>query len=248
MAWVYNPRTKKYEEVSDDTAASTPRYTGARIGTTGGGGSATRQAGQTPRNLKGAPTSTARGIMGLGPAPQMPTTKELAGIEGSGASGQGKGGKAPDPYASMLSALQKLSAQSQQSINQNMDTLTQTLQQQTNPYEDFVAQQTQTNPELTALLESQGVNANPLKDYATTINAQNEGQATAFQNLADTLKGIQTQNMQGMVTDAGQQRASLLNQLQGNIFGTGAKLMGKKNVDRNAIAKMLLASMSGKAK
>lgn len=246
MAWIYNPETKRYEEVSDDTAANTPRYTGARIGTTGKGGSASRQAGQTPRNLKGAPTSTARGIMGLGAAPQMPTPKELAEIEGSSATGKGKG-KASNPYASMLNALKQLGARSQGAINQSMDALTQSLQAQTNPFAGFQAQQTQTTPELAGLLQSQGVSTDPLQQYASAINAQNQGQATAFQNLANTLGGMYQQGMQGAVTDVGQQRADLLNQLQGNILGTGAALMGRKNVDRNAIVKMLLAQLSGKA-
>lgn len=246
MAWVYNPKTKKYEEVSDETAASTPRYTGARVGTTGGGGSTPRQTGQVARNLQGAPTATARKVMGLGAAPQMPSNKELKGLEGSQTAGQ-SGGPGKDPYASMLNALQKLSAQSQQGINQSMDALTQTLQGQTNPFANFQAQQTQTSPDLAGLLQSQGVSTNPLQQYAAAINAQNTGQATAFQNLADTLGAFQRQNMQGAVADVGQQRADLLNQLQGNILGTGAALMGKKNVDRDAIARMLLASLSGKA-
>lgn len=248
MAWVYNPKTKKYEEVSDETAASTPRYTGARVGTSSGAGSAPRQAGKTPRNLQGAPTATARKIMGLGDAPSMPSASELSGIEGdSTATSKGKGGAGGNPYAKMLDALKKLGAMSQQGINQSMDALTQTLQQQTNPFTNLQAQQTQTAPDLAGLLQSQGVSANPLQQYAAAINAQNQGQATAFQNLANTLGGFQQQNIQGALADAGQQRTDLLNQLQGNLLGTGAALMGKKNIDRDAITKLILAQLGGRA-
>jgi hypothetical protein len=245
MAKVYNPKTKKYEEVSDETAASTPRYTGARVGTSAKGGSTVRQASQTPRNLRGASTATARGIMGLGAAPQMPSPKELLDIQGP--SNQGTGGGGGANYKSMLDALQKLASMSQRGINQSMDTLTSTLQAQTNPFADFKAQQTETTPGLEQLLQSQGVSTDPLQQYATAINAQNTGQAKAFQNLADTLSGFNTANQEGMIADVGQQRADLLNQLQGSVFGTGAKLMGKKAPDRNAIVQMLLQSMKNRA-
>lgn len=150
-------------------------------------------------------------------------------------------------YKSMLDALQKLASMSQRGINQSMDTLTSTLQAQKNPFADFKAQQTETTPGLEQLLQSQGVSTDPLQQYASAINAQNTGQATAFQNVADTLSGLNTTNQQGMISDVGQQRADLLNQLQGSVFGTGAKLMGKKAPDRNAIIQMLLQSMKNRA-
>lgn len=149
-------------------------------------------------------------------------------------------------YASMLKALQQLSAMSQQGINNSMDSLTRTLREQVNPFANFQAQQTQTSPGLQQLLQSQGVATDPLQQYASAINAQNTGQATAFQNLADTLGGFNTANQQGMINDAAQQRSDLLNQLQGSIFGTGAALMGKQAPNRNAIAQMLLAAMKNR--
>lgn len=162
-------------------------------------------------------------------------------------SSKGAGGGGSAGYGSMLDALKKLSTMSQGGVNQSMDALTQTLQQQANPFANFQAQQTQTGPDLAGLLQSQGVSADPLQQYAASINAQNQGQATAFQNLAGTLAGLQQQGMQGAVTDVGQQRADLLNQLQGNVLGVGAKLMGSKAIDRNAVVRMLLASMQNRA-
>ncbi len=153
-----------------------------------------------------------------------------------------------NPYGNMLKALQQLSNISQGTINSSMDTLTQQLQAQANPFANFQAQQTQTTPELAQLLQSQGVSQDPLQQYAAAVNAQNQGQATAFQNMANTLGTLNTQAQQGMVGDVGQQRADLMNQLQGNILGVGSKLIGSKGIDRNAIVQMLLASMKGGAK
>jgi hypothetical protein len=160
---------------------------------------------------------------------------------------RGGGGGGGNTYANMLKALQQLSQMSQQTINTSMDDLTKTLQAQTNPFAGFEAQNTQTTPELAGLLQSQGVSQDPLQQFAAAINAQNSGQAKAFGNLADTMGTIYTQGQQGMVTDVAQQRANLLNQLQGNIFGTGAQLMGKKSIPQNNIIQMLLASLKNRA-
>jgi hypothetical protein len=159
---------------------------------------------------------------------------------GAGA-GTGTGGG--DPYAGLLKALRGLGDYSAGNVNSSMDALTQTLQAQTNPFADFKAQNTQTTPALSQLLQSQGVSQDPLQQFAAAINTQNTGQATAFQNQADTMRDIYGANQQGAIADVGQQRAGLLNQLQGNVLGTGAKLMGKKAPDRNAILQMILQAM-----
>lgn len=204
-----------------------------------------RSADEVSRNLQGAPTATARGIMGLGPRPEMPSGKELNNISNTKA-GANKG-EGSDPYASMLKALQQLSLMSQGNINTSMDDLTKSLQAQTNPYAGFEAQNTPTTPGLQELLKSQGVSTDPLNQFASAINAQNTGQADAFANIAKTMGGFSDANRTGMISDVAQQRADLLQQLQGNIFGTGSKLMGKKAPDRNAISQMILAMMNEKA-
>jgi hypothetical protein len=196
------------------------------------------------RNLQGAPAETVKRILGItDESAAMPTQDELNKLKEDPTKGRGKGGS---QYSNMLKALQQLSAMSQEGINSSMDSLTRTLQAQTNPFANFQAQNTQTTPELATLLQSQGVQQDPLRQYAAAINAQNTGQATAFQNIADTLGGFNTANQQGMIADAGQQRSDLLNQLQGSVFGTGARLMGKQAPNRNAIVQMLLQAMGNR--
>jgi hypothetical protein len=183
--------------------------------------------------------------MGLGPRPEMPAPSELDKISNTGVGANRGGGS--DPYASMLKALQQLSLMSQGNINTSMDDLTKSLQAQTNPYAGFQAQNTPTTPGLQELLKSQGVSTDPLNQFAEAINAQNTGQADAFANIAKTMGGFSDANRTGMISDVAQQRADLLQQLQGNIFGTGSRLMGKKAPDRNAISQMILAMMNKKA-
>jgi hypothetical protein len=160
---------------------------------------------------------------------------------------RGGGGGGGNTYANMLKALQQLSQMSQQTINTSMDDLTRTLQAQTNPFSNFQAQSTQTTPELATLLQSQGVQQDPLQQYAAAINAQNTGQAKAFGNMTDVLSGIQTRGQEGMIADVGQQRANLLNALQGNIMGAGVGLMGKKTIPQNNIIQLLLAGLKNRA-
>lgn len=159
----------------------------------------------------------------------------------------GKGGKGVNPYDNMMKALQQLSTMSQGTINTSMDDLTSRLQQQVNPFANFQAQNTQTTPELSQLLQSQGVSQDPLQQYASAINAQNSGQATAFNNLAGVLGGLNTGMQQQSLNDVAQQRAGLLNALQGNVFGAGANLMGEKKIPQSNIVQMLLAGLKNRA-
>lgn len=160
----------------------------------------------------------------------------------NGAGGAGAGG-----YGKMLDTLKQLGDYSAQGINSSMDQLLKTLGEQKNPYANFQAQNTSTTPELQQLLQSQGVNPDPLQQYASAINAQNTGQANAFQNQAMTNRDIYGANQVGAIQDTAAQRAQLLNSLQANTFGTGAALMGKKAPKRDAIVQMLLAAMKNRA-
>jgi hypothetical protein len=232
---------------------ATGRNTGVNVGSAKGKGKYTQvSVSNAPRNLQGAPQQTARNILGIKGSPQEGVSDaELAAIRGDiSNAGVGSGlaasGKREDPYAGLLKALTGLGDYSAGNINDSMDTLTGALQAQTNPFADFKAQSTTTTPELSALLQSQGVSQDPLQQFATAINAQNKNQATAFQNQADIMGKIYGANQQGAITDVGQQRASLLNQLQGNVLGTGAKLLGgngKKALDKNSIMQMILQAM-----
>jgi hypothetical protein len=170
-------------------------------------------------------------------------TAETNAYNAGATTGAGSGKRGGDPYARLLATLRGLGDSAAGNINSSMDALTQTLQGQANPFADFKAQQTQTTPELSQLLQSQGVSQDPLQQFAAAINAQNQGQATAFQNQANTMRDIYGANQAGSISDVAQQRSDLMAQLQGNVFGTGAKLMGKQAPDRNAILQMILQSM-----
>lgn len=162
--------------------------------------------------------------------------KTMADLKNAGGKGAG--------YGKLFETLKQLGDYSAQGVNSSMDTLMKTLGEQSNPYAGFQAQQTATTPELSALLQSQGVSQDPLQQYAAAINAQNTGQANAFQNQANTMRDIFTASQQGAIQDTAAQRAQLLNSLQANTFGTGAALMGKKAPDRNAVMQMILAMMN----
>lgn len=212
-----------------------------------GGGSVRPGAGMissknAPRNLQGAPQATALKILGANPAPAPPTQAELDALENPpGTTNVGGGGG--DPYANLLKALTGLGNYSADNINSSMNNLQGFLAGQTNPYAGFQAQSMSTTPELSQLLQSQGVDTNPLQQFAAAINAQNMGQASAFQNQANTMRDIYTANQRGSMADVAQQRADLLNQLQGNVLGAGKSLFGKKAPQRNSILQMILEAM-----
>jgi hypothetical protein len=250
-AWKYNPKTKRWEEVKGGSSVSTTTNSGSSdTNPRTGKGSAGKPGKEkpisskdAPRNLQGAPQNTARGILGLEPVVPGPTPEELEAIRNGGNPSAGEGGRGGDPYARLLSILRGLGNSAAGNINTSMDALTQTLQAQANPFADYKAQQTQTTPELSQLLQSQGVSQDPLQQFAASINAQNQGQAAAFQNQANTMRDIYGANQAGSISDVAQQRSDLMAQLQGNLFGTGARLMGKQSPDRNAVLQMILQSM-----
>lgn len=198
-----------------------------------------------PRNLQGAPQNTARKIIGLGAAPQVPTVPELDAIRKKAAADAAAkaGGGGGDPYANLLKALTGLGDYAAGNINDSMNTLASTLQGQANPFANYQAQSTTTTPELAQLLQSQGVSQDPLQQYAAAINAQNTGQASAFQNQANIMRDIYGASQAGSIADVGQQRADLLNQLQGNVLGAGKSLLGKNPANRNQVLQMILEAM-----
>jgi hypothetical protein len=153
------------------------------------------------------------------------------------------GGNGGDPYANLLKSLTGLGDYAAGNVNNSMDSLTKALQAQANPFANYQAQSTTTTPELAQLLQSQGVSQDPLQQYAAAINAQNTGQASAFQNQANIMRDIYGANQAGSIADVGQQRADLLNQLQGSVLGAGKSLLGKKPANRNQVLQMILEAM-----
>jgi hypothetical protein len=181
-----------------------------------------------------------------GPGATAPVEVEIARKRGALAmanANKANSGAGGNQYKNMLATLQKLGNYSAGNINESMNDLSSFLQGQKNPYANFQAQNTQTTPDFAQLLQSQGVNQDPLQQFASAINTQNRGQADAFQNQANTMRDIYGANQLGSVGDVESQRAQLINSLQANTFGTGAALMGKKAPDRNAIMQMILAML-----
>jgi hypothetical protein len=231
-SWTYDSKKGKWVE-KKAAPASTKERSSFGVSSTGGIDQRTMNAILRQRRAaaQGAPSKE-----------EIDQAEKDAYNAGANAGGAG-GGKSGDPYAKLLSTLRGLGDSAAGNINTSMDDLTKTLQAQTNPFANFKAQNTSTTPALAQLLQSQGVSQDPLQQYATAINAQNTGQADAFQNQADVIRDIYAANQIGSVSDVGQQRADLMAQLQGNVLGAGTKLMGKKAPDRNAILQMILQAM-----
>lgn len=148
------------------------------------------------------------------------------------------------PYGDLETKLNEMYGQAQPKINEAMTNLQTTLRGMQNPYENFQAQTTQVTPELSQLLQSQGVNANPLQEMAALTQAQNAGQSTAFGNLANTLKGLYGANQAGMVQDAATQQADLTNALEQSRLGFGAQIANQRMDSQNALIKQLLDAIA----
>jgi hypothetical protein len=154
------------------------------------------------------------------------------------------------PQDDLLARLQTMYGQAQPQINTAMDNLTGFLQGQTNPYAGLQAQTTQATPELSELLQSQGVNQTPLQQLAAVTQAQNTGQSTAFQNLIGSMQNMWTGNQAGQIQDIASKKADLQTQLQNSLLGAGTQLNTKAAGQQQDLMTMLLTALSkgGRAK
>lgn len=154
------------------------------------------------------------------------------------------------PYEDLQSQLQGLYTDAGGQINTAMNALKSSLQAQANPYAGFQAQNVQATPQLSELLASQGVSANPLQQLAAATQAQNAGQASAFNNLVSSLGTIYGANQAGQISDVAAQRADLQNQLEQSRLGFGAQLNEKAMGQQQNLMTMLLTALAkgGKAK
>lgn len=148
------------------------------------------------------------------------------------------------PYDELTNQLNTMGQQAEGTVGSSMDQLQQFLQGQANPYTGFKAQQTQVSPALSGLLQSQGVSTDPLQQYAATINAENTGQATAFQNLANTLGSLYGAQQQGALTDVAQNRANLQSQLAASRMGMGSQINQQAMGQRNQLMELLLSALA----
>jgi hypothetical protein len=134
--------------------------------------------------------------------------------------------------------------QAQPQVNTAMDDLTGFLQKQTNPYAGMQAQTTQATPELSQLLQAQGVDQTPLQQMAAATQAQNTGQSNAFQNLIGSMQNMWTGNQAGQIQDVASQKANLQTQLQNSLLGAGTQLDTKAAAQQQNLMSMLLTALS----
>lgn len=123
------------------------------------------------------------------------------------------GGVAPTSRSGSSARLRQLQSQltgaydqSTKDIDQAYSSLEALLRGQANPYAGFVAQEAPVSGGLAELLGSQGVSNLPVQQLGAALQAQNTGQATAFQNLVNTLGQIYGASQQGALADVGRMR------------------------------------------
>lgn len=154
------------------------------------------------------------------------------------------GGTYRKPFEALQSQLQGMYTNAGTQVNTAMDDLNTFLKGQTNPYAGLQAQATQVTPALSELLQSQGVSTNPLQQLAAVTQAQNTGQANAFNNLMSTLSGVQAAGQAGQLADVAQQRADLQNQLAQSNLGYGAQIAEQGTDRQKELMTMLLTALS----
>ena len=96
--------------------------------------------------------------------------------------------------------------QSNRDIESAYSSLESMLRRQANPFAGFVAQEAPVSGGLAELLGSQGVSNLPVQQLGAALQAQNTGQATAFQNLANTMRDLYGASQAGALTDVSRMR------------------------------------------
>ena len=91
-------------------------------------------------------------------------------------------------------------------IDQAYGSLESLLRGQANPLADYQAQEAQVSGGLAELLGSQGVSNLPVQQLGAALQAQNTGQADAFQNLANVMRDLYGASQQGSLADVGRMR------------------------------------------
>jgi hypothetical protein len=188
---------------------------------------------------KDALASMQSGSGGGGPSGPSPLDRYTRAIQGMLTSGSYR-----QPQDDLLAKLTEMYGQAQPQINTAMDSLTGFLQGQSNPYAGLQAQTTQATPQLSELLQSQGVDQTPLQQLAAVTQAQNTGQSTAFQNLIGSMQNMWQGNQAGQISDVAAQRAGLQTQLENSRLGAGTQLNTQAAGQQQDLMKMLLEALS----
>lgn len=146
-------------------------------------------------------------------------------------------------YNDLLSRLKSQRKEAGSTIDLSMGQLSNLLQSQANPYDNFQAQQPQVTSQLQQLLESQNVSGSPVQDLASALNVQNQGQASAFSNLVGALGSNWQQGLQGQLQDVEAQRGQLMRGLDMNQLALIMGLSRDKENRQQQLMKMMLQVM-----
>lgn len=148
------------------------------------------------------------------------------------------------PQDDLLAKLTQMYTQAQPQVNTAMNDLSSFLGAQTNPYAGLQAQTTQVTPQLSELLQSQGVNQTPLQQLAAVTQAQNTGQSDTYQNLIGSMQNMWKGNQAGQIQDVAAQKADLQTQLQNALLGAGTQLQTKAAGQQQDLMTMLLSALA----
>lgn len=129
-------------------------------------------------------------------------------------------------------------------VNASIDALRSQISGMQNPYENIQVQTAQASPQLQQLLESQGVSATPLQEFGAALQAQNQGQAAAFGNLAQQLASGFEQSRGTQLTGAESQRAALLSALENARNTYASQLESQAMQRRQGIEQLLLDAIA----
>lgn len=146
-------------------------------------------------------------------------------------------------YNNLISRLGQQANISRGTINSSMGNLSSLLQGQVNPYANFQTQQAPVNPQLQQLLASQDVSGSPVQDLASALNAQNQGQATAFSNLVNALGANWQQGQQGQLADVAAQQGQLQRGLDANQLALLLRLQQGNDSRQQQFMRLMLQAM-----
>lgn len=144
----------------------------------------------------------------------------------------------------LMDRLTSMVGSSRGNINTAYGDLSTYLNAQKNPYAGLQATQAPVSPELQQLLQSQNVGTDPVAQLATALNTQNQGQASAFQNLINSMSNVWTGERTGQVADVEAQRAQARNNLDNTWMAYEMQLRNKQNADKMKLMNALLSAIS----
>lgn len=129
-------------------------------------------------------------------------------------------------------------------INQSIDSLRTAIEAQTNPYAGLQAQVSEVSPQLSQLLESQGLSTDALGQFGSVLQAQAQERGNAYNEMAKRMAALDEQSRQRMLTGAESQRANLLAGLEAARAGYGTQIESQATEARRGLEQMLLDAIA----